>query len=154
MKSKSVGVAKMVALAVVPLGLAVVVAKVGQQRKAEAIRSGRYQFAYEEKGVTVRQETILDLSADGQWVMDSPRLRESASHSHLMWTPPHGTHLIDGDTITFQEVVSPGDYNGGPGRPSAIKTGRFQGKDLYIVSLAEGIVFSESAHNPRYEKQP
>ena len=39
-------------------------------------------------------------------------------------------------------------------RPSPIKIGTFQGKDIHIVSLADGIVTSGSAHNPRYEKQP
>jgi hypothetical protein len=121
----------------------------GVKWRMEHLKTGLYQFAYEEKGVTIRQQQFIELHPDGQWKMYSLPLRSGLRAPQI---PLTGTYKIIGQKITFQEAKQSLSIQSGPGRPSPVNTARFQGKDFFITSMENYIVISQSASNARYVK--
>lgn len=116
--------------------------------KSKSTRSGLYQFEYEEKGVTIRQQQFIELHSNGQWKMYRLPLQSVLRSPQITL---RGTYKIIGQKITFRET-KPLTLHTGPGRPSPIDTARFQDKKFLIISMADGIVISQSASNARYVK--
>lgn len=121
----------------------------GVKWRMEHSEIGLYQFAYEENGVTIRQQEFIELPFDGQWKMYSLPLRSGLRAPQI---PLTGTYKIIGQKITFQKAKQSLSIQSGPGRPSAVNTARFQGKDFFITSMADNIVIIQSASNARYVK--
>jgi hypothetical protein len=117
--------------------------------QSKLIRSGLYQFAYEEKGATIKQPDFIELYADGHWKMYRLPLQSGLRAPQV---PRTGTYKIVGQKITFRESKQSWKTHFGPGRPSVIDTARFQGKNLFIVSMEKGIVISQTVSNARYVK--
>ena len=140
---------KKIFLATSAIVTALLLVSIRLDHKNKATRSGLYQFAYEEKGVSIRQPLYIELQPNGQWKMYRLPLQSAI---HAPQVPLKGTYRISGQNITFQEAKPWPIELTGPGRPSPVDTARFQGKDFFILSMADGIVITQSASNARYVK--
>ncbi|RYG65953.1 hypothetical protein EON80_16365 [bacterium] len=112
-------------------------------------RSGIYQFVYDEKGASIRLKHYIELYRNGQWKMYRLPLESGLRAPQV---PLRGTYKIAGQKITFQESKQSSMRHTGPGQPSTVDTGRFEGQDFIIVSLADHRVISQTVSRARYVK--